>query len=90
LGHLLIAPRQRWSVMICKLLGALGAVRAVPAPAASQPGPSSPIPAWLPKRARGPSFDIEIRRRSRRSLLERHLGCRYREVSDLDDAELGG
>ncbi|HXE49148.1 MAG TPA: BamA/TamA family outer membrane protein [Ramlibacter sp.] len=76
--------------MICKLLGALGAsVVLYLAPAAAQPAaPAEPaVPA---EAAAGPSFDIEIRAPEEvRTLLERHLELlRYREVSDLDDAEL--
>jgi translocation and assembly module TamA len=77
--------------MICKLLGALGASLVLClAPAAAQPGPSEPDPGMAAETSRGPSFDIEIRAPEQvRSLLERHLELhRYREVSDLDDAEL--
>jgi translocation and assembly module TamA len=76
--------------MICKLLGALGAsVVLYLAPAAGQPAaPAEPAAAAeAPGR---PSFDVDIRAPEQiRSLLERHLELlRYREVSDLDDAEL--
>lgn len=76
--------------MICKLLGALGAsVVLCLARAAGQPAPQadSAPPAETSRRA---SFDIDIRApQPVRSLLERHLELRrYREVSDLEDAEL--
>jgi translocation and assembly module TamA len=76
--------------MICKLLGALGAsVVLYLAPAAAQlAAPADPASAA--EAADRPSFDVEIRAPEQvRSLLERHLELlRYREVSDLDDAEL--
>jgi translocation and assembly module TamA len=76
--------------MICKLLGALGAsVVLYLAPAAAQP--AAPAEPAMPAEAAGrPSFDVDIRApQPVRSLLERHLELlRYREVSDLDDAEL--
>jgi translocation and assembly module TamA len=65
--------------MIRKLLGALGAGFVFGlAPAAAQE-PAAP-----------PSFDIQIHAPAAvRTVLERHLDLyRYREVSDLDDAEL--
>jgi translocation and assembly module TamA len=76
--------------MICKLLGAfcVSVVLCV-APAAAQPAPEAePGAAAQPRE--GPSFDIDIRAPEQvRSLLERHLALRrYREVSDLEDAEL--
>jgi translocation and assembly module TamA len=77
--------------MICKLLGALGAGLVLClAPAVAQPGPSQSDTDSAAEAPRGPSFDIDIRAPEQvRSLLERHLELyRYREVSDLDDAEL--
>jgi translocation and assembly module TamA len=75
--------------MFCKLLGALVASLALGfAPAAAQPAArADPAPA---ENSGGPSFDIEIRAPEQvRALLERHLELqRYREVSDLEDAEL--
>ncbi|HXD43252.1 MAG TPA: BamA/TamA family outer membrane protein [Ramlibacter sp.] len=58
---------------------------AIPAEPAVPAEPS--VPADAPAR---PSFDVDIRAPEQvRSLLERHLELlRYREVSDLDDAEL--
>jgi translocation and assembly module TamA len=76
--------------MICKLLGALGAsVVLYLAPAAAQPAAPAD-PAAAAETAGRPSFDVAIRAPGQvRSLLERHLELlRYREVSDLDDAEL--
>ena len=75
--------------MICKLLGALGASLVLClAPAAAQPGPADA--AGAAQAPGGPSFDVDIRAPEPvRLLLERHLALlRYREVSDLDDAEL--
>lgn len=77
--------------MICKLLGALGAsVVLCLAPAAAQPAPPQADPGIPAEAPSGPSFDIDIRAPEQvRSLLERHLALhRYRDVSDLDDAEL--
>ncbi|MFL6694982.1 MAG: autotransporter assembly complex protein TamA, partial [Ramlibacter sp.] len=52
----------------------------------------APAPAEPPQQAQGqPSFDLEVRSSNRavRELLQRHLELqRYRQVSDLDDAEL--
>ncbi len=75
--------------MICKLLGAFGvSIVLCLAPAAAQTA-RAPDPAQA-EPAGPPSFDLEIRApQDVRSLLERHLELRrYREVSDLDDAEL--
>jgi len=76
--------------MIRKLLAAIGAGTALSlAPAAAQPVPAAAAAAEKAPPA-GPSFDIEIHAPERvKSLLERHLELRrYREVTDLDDAEL--
>jgi len=64
----------------------LGAALAAPALKA-QPAAPEPRP---PAAAGVPSFDLQVRApASVRPLLERHLELRrYREVSDLDDAEL--
>src|SRR5436190_2121433 len=75
--------------MIRKLLAALGAGTALSlAPAAAQPVPAA-SPAAETASGR-PSFDIDIHAPSAvKTLLERHLELRrYREVTDLDDAEL--
>ncbi len=77
--------------MICKLLGALGAsIVLCLAPVAAQ---TAGAPDSNPAQAEPtgpPSFDLVIRApEAVQSLLERHLELRrYREVSDLDDAEL--
>ena len=62
----------------------LGAALGVPPVQAQQPAPPQQ------QAAGGPSFDIELRApASVELLLDRHLELRrYREVSDLDDAEL--
>ena len=76
--------------MICKFLGALGAsVALCLAPAAAQPAPQADA-ASAAQAPGTPSFDIDMRAPQEvRSLLERHLELRrYREVSDLEDAEL--
>jgi translocation and assembly module TamA len=75
--------------MIFKLSGALGAIALLCLAAAAQPVPEPAAGLPAPATA-GPSFDIEIRAPDQvRSLLERHLELRrYREVTDLDDAEL--
>jgi translocation and assembly module TamA len=76
--------------MICKLLGALGAgmILCLP-PAAAQPARETG-PGVAAEAAARPSFDLDIRApQAVRDLLERHLSLRrYREVSDLEDAEL--
>jgi translocation and assembly module TamA len=77
--------------MICKLLGALAASLVLYlAPAAAQPAPPQAEQAGAPEARSGPSFELDIRAPEQvRSLLERHLSLfRYREVTDLDDAEL--
>jgi translocation and assembly module TamA len=77
--------------MICKLLGALAAGLVLYlAPAAAQPAPPQAEQAGAPEARSGPSFELDIRAPEQvRSLLERHLSLfRYREVTDLDDAEL--
>jgi translocation and assembly module TamA len=75
--------------MIFKLSGALGAIALLCLAAAAQPVPEPAAGLPAPATA-GPSFDIQIRAPDQvRSLLERHLELRrYREVTDLDDAEL--
>jgi translocation and assembly module TamA len=76
--------------MIRKLLGALGASLVLCVPRAdAQPAADSGAPARAEAPAK-PSFDIDIRAPQQvKSLLEQHLELRrYREVSDLDDAEL--
>jgi translocation and assembly module TamA len=67
------------------LLAALALPPAASAQQAAAAAPRSPGAA-----ASGPSFSIEIRApKAVRDILERHLELRrYREVSDLDDAEL--
>src|SRR5438105_2993360 len=64
--------------MIRKLLGAFGAGLALGAATAAEPP------------AARPAFDVEIHAPAEvRTLLQNHLELyRYREVSDLDDAEL--
>lgn len=78
--------------MTSKLAGALGVaallfLATVPVPVQAQPADNAPggIDA-----AASPSFDLDIRApQPLRGVLERHLDLRrYREVSDLDDAEL--
>jgi translocation and assembly module TamA len=77
--------------MILKLLGALGATAllCLAGCAAPQPAPEADAEPYAPTAA-GPSFDIVINAPEQvRTLLERHLELRrYREVTDLDDAEL--
>jgi translocation and assembly module TamA len=67
--------------MINKLVGAVGAAALLCHASASAQGVDT---------ASRPSFELEIRApQPLRSLLERHLELRrYREVSDLDDAEI--
>jgi translocation and assembly module TamA len=78
--------------MILKLLLALAVSTLLCLPAAmGQQAPPTPGDTGItPEAAGGPSFDIEIRAPQQvRSMLERHLELRrYREVSDLDEAEL--
>ena len=75
--------------MIRKLLAALGAGTALSlAPAAAQIAPAAgPAAESVPGQ---PSFDIEVHApEAVKALLERHLELRrYREVNDLDEAEL--
>lgn len=72
-----------------KLFGALGATAllCMTAPAFAQPAPEADREVAV---TGSPSFDVVIRAPEQvRLLLERHLELRrYREVSDLDDAEL--
>jgi translocation and assembly module TamA len=77
--------------MILKLLGALGATALLCLAGCSAVQRAPEPDADLPVQASGsPSFDIEVRAPAQvRSLLERHMELRrYREVTDLDDAEL--
>jgi len=76
--------------MITKLVGTLGAAALLCHAPASAQAPAAPTSSGGVDAAARPSFELEVRApQPLRSLLERHLDLRrYREVSDLDDAEI--
>lgn len=78
--------------MIRKLIAASALLAALAAAHAQEPTRAGPVPAPVPTpaQAQGPAFDLVVRAPDPlRELLERNLELRrFREVSDLDDAEI--